>query len=351
MAKLRPVPDEGEAPDMGGADIVALDWCPPTLTDWLAQVDENVRWLIPDFVPEDSLILLSGQQKRAFKTWFALTCALATALGRDVGGLKPTRAGPVLFIEEEGARASTKSRFKMLLNTYMIAPEELSNVYFAHRNRIKLDDQGWRARLSNFMAAKQPALVVYDGLSFAHTGDENSHKDMSPVIDTLQLLRSFSCSTLLLAHVDKQRGENPHADIDIQVRGSSIIINSYDTHIAMRRYKMSDAHITCTVRSRDAEEKEFVVSWDIDEEKNHAALSYHKKHNENEPKTMTQDSISRYKLILETAQGDKFSNVALRRLWELGTKTANMVRDILLKEGFLVPEGASYALAQRAEIK
>lgn len=341
MAKLRPVPDDA-GDDFFEPDASTLLWCPPTLPEWLAQVDEAATWLIQDFIPEDSLVLLTGQQKRAFKTWFALVCALATAIGKDIGGVKPTRKGTVLIIEEEGARASTKSRFKMLMNTYLITDSDVSNVFFAHRNRVKLDDPQWRQRLINFMEIKQPSLVVFDGLSFAHSGDENSHKDMSPVIGTLQLLRAYNCSTLLLAHVDKQRGENATADIDTQVRGSSVIVNAYDTHIAMRRYKMSTKHIDCIVRSRDDEEKEFVVSWDIRKPENHASLHYHRKHSDTEEQPMTDDFIARCKVQLETAHGDKWSNAALRKIWEVGTKTANLVRDALIEQGYLTQIGACY---------
>lgn len=319
-------------------------WLPPTLDQWLAEVDETQEWLIDRIIPRDALVLVSGHQKRAYKTWFSFLAGLVLASGRTQSLFRPLVTGPVLIVEEEGARPQTKQRFQMLANTYGFTPEEMRNVYFSHRQRVKLDDPGWRAKLLAAARHIKPVLVIYDALSYAHTGDENSHADMAPVIDTLQALRSTGASVAVLAHLDKQRGENPRADIDTQVRGSSIIVNAYDMHLALRRYKMSAAHIDCIARARDAAEARYSITWDISEETNSARFNMLEVL-EGAPKDSTAE---RYKNML-TAHGGPWSSKGLRALWQCSVKTEKVLREKFMEEGILTSDGNSFALVSESE--
>jgi RecA-family ATPase len=315
-------------------------WLPPTLDTWLAEVDESQEWHIDRIIPRDALVLISGHQKRAYKTWFSFLAGLVVASGRAQSLFNPLASGPVIIVEEEGARPQTKQRFQMLCNTYGFTDADLKNVFFSHRQRVKLDDPAWRKKLIDAARHIQPALVIYDALSYAHTGDENSHADMAPVIDTLQALRQTGSSVAILAHLDKARGENPRADIDTQVRGSSIVVNAYDMHLALRRYKMAAAHIDLIARARDAAEARFSVTWDVSEETNTARFNMLEVL-DGEPKDTT---IDKYKALLETSRGP-WSSRGLRELWQCSTKTEKVIRTKLIESGVLVEKGNAFSLA------
>ncbi len=335
MAKLPPGKQTHETQ---ATDTVQI-WAPPTLNVWLESVDESRAWLIDHILPQDALVLISGQQKRAYKTWFAFNLALCIATGKGSGLILPKVTGPVIFVEEEGTQAKTKERFIMLCNTLGIEREELSNIYFAHRKRIKLDDDAWRKKLVELVRTVKPVLVIYDALSYAHTGNENSHEDMSPVIDTLASLRAEGCTVAILAHLDKDRGENPRADIDTQIRGSSIIVNAYDCHIALRRYKMTQAHIDCVIRSRDDEERRYSAVWNIDSEALTARLSFLQVI---EGEKDTQDLLVKCKAIMEQDPDGVWTSRRLRELWGVSEKTARTIRDALVKSGALEQTGGSF---------
>lgn len=330
-----------------------VTWSPPLLSDWLESVDVNKAWIIEHILPEDGLVLISGQQKRAFKTWFAFLLALCVSQGKKVGLLNPKRKGPVLIIEEEGARAQTKSRFLMLCATLGLKTSDLTNIHFAHRERVKLDDEEWRKKIVDLVRRVEPVLVIYDALSYAHTGDENSHQDMTKVIDTMQSVRASGTTMVMLVHLDKQRGENPRSDIDTQPRGSSIIVNAYDTHLALRRYKMSAAHVDLYARHRDDAERRYSITWDVKEPSALDPNSGYAKFSMLEViegEKANDDLIERCKAILESESGTSWSARRLRELWEVSEKTSKMIRDNLIEAEFLEQNGATWQRPKLAKV-
>lgn len=233
------------------------------LCDWIEEQSENKRWLIDDLIPEDGLILLSGQQKLAFKTWFAFATAIAISSGKSMSMLKPNRKAGVLIIEEEGGKAQTRSRFLAIAKGFGANKEDLENIHFSFRNRVKLDNPVHKSQIKKLCEKHKPGLVILDALTYLHSGDENKIQDMLKVVDTINMIRSMGISVLIIAHLDKTRGSNVKTDIDLQIRGSSIISNSYDIHLALRRFSNQQKTIALTARARDEEEKFYKVDWKI----------------------------------------------------------------------------------------
>lgn len=321
-----------------------LPWQPPTLAEWLDSVDESARWIIENLIPDDALVIISGQQKRAFKTWFAFLVALSVATGKTFGLLKPQRTGPVLIIEEEGSKAETKGRFLKLCATYGIDPKTLTNIRFSHRERVKLDDKDWRRKLVLLVREMKPALVIYDALTLSHTGDENKQEDMIAVVDSMQAARQQGATFIMLAHLDKARGENPRADIDNQVRGSSVVVNAYDSHLALRRYKMTAAHIDLIARHRGASEHFYSASWDVADPTDQAPQGKAKLSllEVIEGAKANDGLINKCRAICEASSAPSWSARGLREAWEVSEKTAKLVREALVEEGFLMQQGAAW---------
>lgn len=314
-------------------------WCPPTLPEWLNGVDTKKPWIIDNIIPEDALILLSGQQKRAYKSWLAFGIAISVAAQKPFGLFRPLKTGNVLIIEEEGPKASTKERFLMLCNDLNVDPNSLSNIYFSHRQRVRLDDEVWRQKLVSFIEQKNPILTIYDSLTFAHTGDENSREDMEPVIETLHTLRTTNNSSVIfLAHLDKQRGENPRMDHDIQVKGSGYITQNYDVHLALRRYKRSDPKIDLSIHARDNEDQKYCLTWDIvspekaKDKKGHAKVSMLQVIEGEKP---NDNLIQKCKSLLEADPDTSWTLKRLKEIWECSEKTAKQVVEQMVNEEYL----------------
>lgn len=331
---------------MGKVISIASGWTPPTLDVWLKEAANAKRWIIKELFPEDSIILISGQQKRTFKTYFALAASLCISTGKKMGPLTPEDGkGPVLFVEEEGAHAETRERILGLCKTLKIEQNRLNNFYFAFHQRVKLDNPGWVKSIRAHCHNTRPRLVIFDALTYLHNGDENKVPDIAPVVDALQDIRKEGGSVVLLAHTDKARGSDKKADIDDQVRGSSLIVNCYDMHLAFRRYKMSDAHIDLTVRSRGDEEKAYSVTWDIVTDKTREVNRIQKAEMSMREVVCESNPYYPQKCGEQLEAGRLYSPKELKRMWNCGQKTCDSVIGQLISNGALHQEDGAYRAA------
>jgi RecA-family ATPase len=328
---------------MNNHDLERQGWkpladCP--LNEWMSKVDDNVQWVIPQFVPKDSLILISGPQKRAYKTWFANAIALSVASGIPIDELRPLEAGNVLFFQEEGSRLGTKQRVQGICNQYNIPVESLNRIDYYFWQRVKLDTAYWNWAIMKKALEKKPSVIIFDALTYMHLAEENSISEMAKVIDTLHNLRAQGTAVIFLAHLDKLRGEQKTADIDSQVRGASNVVNSYDLHLALRKYDSKDKLIDLTVRAREHEEIEYKVAWDI-------------KAGKIDPVTKIKpiESVKlTIKLIDEATTKDAEANSALvmlptnipmkgsqiKALWDMPIGKVKRVQELLIARGELV---------------
>lgn len=344
----------GESPYTAGGGNGVAAFAPaetalqvPTMAEWLHEAADARRWIVPGFIPEESLVLISGQQKRAWKTWFADVLALAISTGTPIGGMEVLDSRPVLYCQEEGSKAGTKNRIEGLCRSNGIQPDDLLDIHYAFHRRVKLDDTGWRKDLIDYCLQMNIGAVILDAVTYMHTGDENKISEMAPVVETVQELRALGISVVFLAHLDKMRGESPSADIDSQVRGSSIVANAYDVHLAFRRYKASDKNIQLIVRGREQEEKEYVVTWDLmlgteDEETKlrrieKVSLSV-KEFNEGTRLELMSQTC--YAAMLENQE---YTLKTMYDAWNLGgSGDCKRVRELLIAQGLIEKNGTIY---------
>lgn len=326
-------------------------WQPPTLDVWFKEVEKAQRWLIPQFIPADAIVLTSGQKKRAMKTFSAMTTALCLATGTKASMFQPVGDMPVLFLEEEGGRAETRERLMGICRTLKIDPEAkskpLRHLFFSYHNRAKLDDRRWSEELAKLVKREGIKYVVLDAIVYMHSGDENKVSEMTPVVSAMQGMRYHGATVNFLAHLDKTRGGNKREDVDDQVRGSGVLTDCFDTHLAYRRYKMTDAHIDLTVRHRSGPEKKYTVAWQIN--------SHSEGHGAEEHEIIDLAQLSMIEVLGETdipkmakkfcaklEDSEVYSERDLRQKWGLGTKMCKDVIAHLVEEGSLEEKGSSY---------
>ena len=240
-------------------------WDPPSLSAWAQQNVDSPRYIIPGLVPAESKVILTGQKKRGMKSYLSFLMALAIQTGKGPALLRPVKdyvGEPVLVIQEESTRAETKDRCDQLCRGLGAnLAEDCTELYFAFHERVKLDSVDWQRKILSFIHRKQPVLVVLDPFYKLHTADENKGAEVMPILDFLEEIRAKGPTTMLVAHLDKSRGENARADIDTQVRGTGMLTDDYDLHLACRRYDMKEEIVKLTTRSKGGADCFYDLKW------------------------------------------------------------------------------------------
>lgn len=233
-----------------------------------AKTKGGPKYLIDKLIPSGSICLLSGQQKLTMKTFFSIQSAISVASGRRLGSFLPvTNPGNVLIIAEEGSQHAYAKRVEACLEGSNLSMEDVQgNLDIIFREMIKIDNEMFVSQLESLCKQKDYKLIVMDSLYRMMQGDENKQEDANKVLDTLMKISKLGVSVLVLHHLSGHGSDNQSADIDRQLRGSTLWSNGYDSHIALRRYDSKKSLINLTVRLREAEEWNGFVSWDIQSE-------------------------------------------------------------------------------------
>lgn len=294
---------------------------PLPLVQWFNIPSKHTSWLLHDFLPAESLVMVSGPRKRGFKTWFALwlSCVLASGQENKAGNrvhkeedknlgeirpgytFLPSEANSVLFLEEEGTAIGLKERIGKVLmgqlnpNPALALPGvepppdkvrlvhlaegnredwQLSfaegtpqfPLWFLHRPHMKLDNQQKMVALLEACKQVKPRLIVLDALTYMHNAEENDMRGMQAVNDGLAALRAATGATVLyICHTNKEAQRpgvaNSERDIDLDVRGSSVLLDAYEAHFGFRRWKPGTLTLVC--RYREREEQTFDIRWVI----------------------------------------------------------------------------------------
>jgi len=307
---------------------------PFSALEWAMSGDVEPTWLIEDFLPEQTLALVSGPRKLAYKTWFIMMLGTLVATGRTYLNFKATAPAKVLFVEEEGSTNETKSRLRKIFKMCGVGPDGdqkgigllQENLAFMHWARVKLDDPEWVRELLLFTKAWEPKLIVLDALTYMSNGDENKKQDMQVVIDSLAQLRRLGACVMFVYHT----GQREQANVDLDVRGSTILADAYDVHLALRRTDDEVPEIKFFGKYRDFGMKKSIYSWHhLDDGTIRLDVMEAKKHD-------TLGEVLK-KLKAEMQPGMAYNLQDFRRMSGLNAGDAATVRAKLIKQGDLEP--------------
>jgi hypothetical protein len=178
---------------------------------------QEVTWLVDQLIPENSVSFIAGD-KGTTKSWLALETAMSVAMGRDVLGKYKVKQGNVLYLQLEDGLSIVAPRYHKLIRGYNSKPDqEKFKVYVG--SEVKFDNVGIFEEIRAIIKDFKPILVVIDTLAQSHSGEENSAKEMSAVINRFKAIRDEFSSTVLIVHHVKK-------GIDCtkkEMRGSSVI--------------------------------------------------------------------------------------------------------------------------------
>jgi hypothetical protein len=200
--------------------------------DLLMHVDEldalpPIRWLIQDYVPEDSLVEVYGAPS-AGKTQVVFDMAQTLAAAGK----------PVIYVVAEGLRGY-RSRKK----AWQQFRKQLGGELYIWREPVQLFEVPAVQHFIDVIKPKQPVLVVFDTLSRCSLGaDENNQKDMGFVLEALDKVRRETSATVIAVHHTNATGGRERGSTVI--RGGMTVmleVSKEDDLIAVSCAKVKDS--------------------------------------------------------------------------------------------------------------
>lgn len=218
---------------------------PIWLSDLMKLKTKKVEWLIENLLPVGAIGVLSGDPA-SFKTWTLLHIASCVANGTPVFGNFKTRQGKVLIVDEENQVELLKERMEKLGATN-------GEVCFSSQFGFKVDREEDMSALRDFVGQNDIRLVMMDSLVRVNSKDENVAREIADLFEPLKGLARDGVSVLLTHHHRKQpigaRGSSSQ-----NLRGSSDILASIDTHLAITHRKADRRLVIDQNKSRYAKE-------------------------------------------------------------------------------------------------
>jgi len=183
--------------------------------NYAIQPQPPIDYLITDLITNSSLNVFYGEPGSK-KTYSALSMAVAVANGKDWLGFT-TKKSPVLFIDEE----SGEKRLSRRLHETMLGMscEATGQLFFISLANFKLDKKEDIRIIESEINKIGAKLVIFDALANIMDGDENSKKDVQPVMNSLRRIADNTDSSVILIH---------HANKSGGYRGSTAIKASSD---------------------------------------------------------------------------------------------------------------------------
>jgi len=172
-------------------------------------------YIIDKLITNPSVNIFYGESGSK-KTYTMINMAVCVANGKDWLGFK-TKQSPVLIIDEE----SREKRLLKRINETVKGEEikHVDNIYYICLAGFKLDNDEDAKKIESEIKNTKSKLVIFDALTDIMDGDENSKKDVQPVMNALGKIADNTGASLIVIHHSNKGGG---------YRGSSTIKGSSD---------------------------------------------------------------------------------------------------------------------------
>lgn len=214
-----------------------------------------VDWVVEGLLSVGSVGVMFGGPGTK-KTYVALHLALSVTMGQEWLGHK-VEQGAVLVIDEESGRQRLDRRIAQAMRG-LEAPLDVPLRYTSLAG-FNLTDGSDQTEVAKAVGEVQPRLVVIDALIDVAPGDENSTKDIQPVMQALRYIaETYRCAILIIHHSTKT-GKT--------YRGSSAIKAAADLMLLVESKDQSGRVEFSTDKNRDGEPFEFaaLATWTPDD--------------------------------------------------------------------------------------
>lgn len=167
------------------------DHSPTTLylPDLLSGTASPVQWLVPEFLPQGTLVLLAGEPGTG-KSFLAMTLGLAIAGHVPLLDYAPQQ-GAVLYCDQENSYPDTVQYLRWGWHGLGCPPlEPLAKAF--HLAHFQLGHKHWATYLEQLLERHQPRLLVIDtATSSFNIQQENDNSEAARIVVTLRSLQSL----------------------------------------------------------------------------------------------------------------------------------------------------------------
>lgn len=202
----------------------------------------ELQWTLKDMILENSLSMIVGDAGTG-KTYIALHIALSIALGLPWLSREVIQ-GPILIIDEESGEHRLSIRLKKIMHG-MNGGEDTPLYYMSYQN-MDLKNGLDTLEMEKFINEKEIKFVVIDALMEVSQGvDENSAKEMLPVLHALNQIKERSKVTFFVIHHASKSGDN--------YRGTTAIKGAVDSMFIVTKTKNNETIKIESIKIRDGE--------------------------------------------------------------------------------------------------
>ena len=235
------------------ASVTIRQWS--DIPDVASFPDSQVAWVAEGLIPTGAITLLGGDPG-SYKTWLALTLAVAVSKGGSFLG-RGCRQRDVLILDRENPLSVVQERFDLL----GIGPATGLKIWggWCQDQPPLIGD----FRLREIAQERRP-LIIFDSLLRFHGAEENSASEMRQVMGELRGLANAGATPFVLHH--KPKAEGTH------YRGSSDILGGVDVAYSVLRNREAESlrlecfksrygeEISLTIRPELSDRGEFTVT-------------------------------------------------------------------------------------------
>lgn len=220
------------------------------------------RWVIENILPEGACLLAAKPKAR--KTWLALACGAAVALGGKALGRLGVSQGRVLYLDLEGKQQRVQKRMRAMLGVAGI--QWPANFHVA--TKWPQGDDGLEALYQWLQIYDDTALVVIDVLgNFRRPMDKHEQPyqyDRDTVTPINEVLEQHHAAGILVHHMNKMKlVAKSGDDIMDAISGTTGLPSAVNTMWALGRSAEDPLATIFSPRGRDLENEEaLVLKWD-----------------------------------------------------------------------------------------
>lgn len=233
-------------------------------------VADQVDWLLYPLIARGCLVQIQGNPKGG-KSCFGLYIAMSMASGRWMSDrFEYVRSGPcrALYVAYEDGLKRLKRRFKEYSPGLGIDPDRYSDnlLFFQRSPDIDLSKKSGEGKVRKIIKKNGCDVLFFDTLSWIHDGEENSKKEMQPVMTALRrIIEDTGISIVLVHHTRKSSHGGDVATTAERGRGSSAISAAADAILDFGSRVQKNVTF-CRLISKDVKDDEFHVVYDENEE-------------------------------------------------------------------------------------
>lgn len=214
---------------------------------------EDYPEIIEGILPEGNVVALFAPPA-TYKSWIALDIAVAISMGKSFLGRLTTQT-KVIYIDLENSKRTLHTRLTKLTRDGEPKNMELWT-QFHDPKPPTLPNDIYIEIAERF----KPVIIIFDSLIrfFPRGADENSAKDMAPVMGFLRELTAHGATVLVLHH----KGKSDHSDF----RGSSDLLAGLDIAYTITKDPISNRLSLKCIKNRDAQEETLIIGISEDEQ-------------------------------------------------------------------------------------